>query len=910
MARRRITLPRPEQQRTPRLTTAALANAASILLTGLLFSGPVFAKEPTTWQEQEGIGPTRTWRDAVPGQLSETTSSVTVRGGPPGTDLPLGGTNEPTIAVNPTNPLNIASASLWELRVSTDGGISFRPGVASLVPPTYLPNGDPSLAFDSSGRLFWTYIGSLSDGLSGDPGMWDLFIAQCDPSTGAILPGYPVNITESAGVPGATHGRADKEWLTADSHATSPFADRLYVAWTRFPFSGFTSILTTYSTDQGQTWSAALELASGTNSAFKHDVHNTVAPNGDVYLAYHRQPTVPPAGFDGRIALFRSIDGGATYSQVASPFPAGTADMTFNRQDQINTIPGAKFWLQGSVQPWVMADPIAPGRLYVVANDDPDGNLASGDPADVFIAISTNSGASWGPPMRIDGGPGTTFQVMPTAAIDPVSGAITVHYYDNRGGAVNAGGDYLLDVRATVSTDGGVSFSGDFRINNASFDPDAGAPCRFGCAPPLFGVWASSPTDARAVGAGGSILRYDGTNWSSESSGTGATLYGVWGVGGGVLFAVGTGGTILRRDGGVWSPETSGTSAILGDAWGSSATDVFAVGVGGTILHYDGLGWTSQASGTSVTLYGVWGSAPNDVWAFGQAGTILHYDGNGWSQDTSGTTSHLTDAWGSGPSDVYAVGFEGTILHYDGSGWSRVVLDITETLKGVWGSASSDVFVGGSNGQILRYDGSNWIRENTPAGLVFGISGTSGSDVFAVDLNGSILHYDGVQWAQEIPTVSSAPTLRIGEYNGVAMGGGSSYAVWCGNRLDNQGFPVGQQVLFDSFASEVPVGVPPVLAAARSGTWLAQNRPNPFSAATEITYSVPERGASDFSRLSIYDSSGRLVRTLLEARPSAGPRSVTWDGTDQGGAPVAAGVYFYQLTCGRDSKTKRMVLLK
>src|SRR5262245_22160882 len=52
----------------------------------------------------------------------------------PGTDLPLEGTNEMVIAVNPVNPLNIAYASLWELRVTTDGGTTWQAPVVSKFP--------------------------------------------------------------------------------------------------------------------------------------------------------------------------------------------------------------------------------------------------------------------------------------------------------------------------------------------------------------------------------------------------------------------------------------------------------------------------------------------------------------------------------------------------------------------------------------------------------------------------------------------------------------------------------------------------------------------------------------------------------------------------------------------------------
>ena len=76
---------------------------------------------------------------------------------------------------------------------------------------------------------------------------------------------------------------------------------------------------------------------------------------------------------------------------------------------------------------------------------------------------------------------------------------------------------------------------------------------------------------------------------------TTSSISGVWGSSGTDVFAVGHGGTILHYDGTGWSSMSSGTSSTLKDVWGSSASDVFAVGAGrGTILHYDGSSWSFQ----------------------------------------------------------------------------------------------------------------------------------------------------------------------------------------------------------------------------------------------------------------------------------------------------------------------------
>jgi hypothetical protein len=88
---------------------------------------------------------------------------------------------------------------------------------------------------------------------------------------------------------------------------------------------------------------------------------------------------------------------------------------------------------------------------------------------------------------------------------------------------------------------------------------------------------------------------------------------------------------------------------------------------------------------------------------------------------------------------------------------------------------------------------------------------------------------------------------------------------------------------------------------------LAQNHPNPFNPQTTISFSIAQRGNV---RLNVYDVNGALVRTLANETRAAGAYDVTWDGRDDRGRAVASGVYFYKLTAGSFTQTRKMVLLK
>ncbi len=73
---------------------------------------------------------------------------------------------------------------------------------------------------------------------------------------------------------------------------------------------------------------------------------------------------------------------------------------------------------------------------------------------------------------------------------------------------------------------------------------------------------------------------------------------------------------------------------------------------------------------------------------------------------------------------------------------------------------------------------------------------------------------------------------------------------------------------------------------------LGQNAPNPFNPTTSIPFAIPRDG---YANLTIYDVSGRVVRTLVDRQVAAGTHAVTWDGTDAIGRNVASGVYLYRL---------------
>jgi hypothetical protein len=90
-------------------------------------------------------------------------------------------------------------------------------------------------------------------------------------------------------------------------------------------------------------------------------------------------------------------------------------------------------------------------------------------------------------------------------------------------------------------------------------------------------------------------------------------------------------------------------------------------------------------------------------------------------------------------------------------------------------------------------------------------------------------------------------------------------------------------------------------------TALLGNFPNPFNPSTTIQFSLKEKSPV---QLDIYNISGQKVRSLLNGTMPAGAHSIHWNGMDNSGKSVASGVYFFKMSSGKFTSTKKMILMK
>lgn len=86
------------------------------------------------------------------------------------------------------------------------------------------------------------------------------------------------------------------------------------------------------------------------------------------------------------------------------------------------------------------------------------------------------------------------------------------------------------------------------------------------------------------------------------------------------------------------------------------------------------------------------------------------------------------------------------------------------------------------------------------------------------------------------------------------------------------------------------------------GFKLFQNYPNPFNPVTKITYSIP---TAQYTLLKVYDALGKEVAVLINEKLNAGTYETEFDAS-----ALPSAVYFYKLTSGNYTETRKMFLLK
>lgn len=310
----------------------------------------------------------------------------------------------------------------------------------------------------------------------------------------------------------------------------------------------------------------------------------------------------------------------------------------------------------------------------------------------------------------------------------------------------------------------------------------------------LSAVWSLAPDDVWAVGPYGTILHYDGMNWSMVPSGTDSSLNALWGRAANDVWTVGEHGLALHWDGSKWSPVPTGLPGVnLSAIWGLAADDVWVAGDNrlARLSHLDGSGISEYSIDVKYFVTGLWGSSSTDVWAAtGGWDSVMrllwHWDGTSWKQydprwDPE-ACCHLTinAIWGTSASEITAVGtnydrdFGEFDLHWDGMKWNT---DGSFThIMGLWGSGPGDYWSleghdkYSSTGYAVLGKTSLEVDQQEPfyEGLR-GLHGSGTNDVWTVSYRP--FHWEGDKWS------AFGGGLRVSLRNGWAAESGDAWVI-------------------------------------------------------------------------------------------------------------------------------------
>jgi HYR domain len=305
-------------------------------------------------------------------------------------------------------------------------------------------NGDPATAIDRAGRF---YVGYITDG--GGQGV------SFSTDTGTTW----THVTVAADPPSALD-LLDKNHFAVDNVATSTFVGRAYSAWTEFIGGGANDndIVVSRSLDGGATWSAVVNVSNGI-AAGSHNqgVNLQTGPNGELYAAWAVYDAFPAN--ETAIGFNRSLDGGVTWtgeSRIITNIRGIRNTPLPNTTIRRNSFPTMAVDVSGGPRN---------GSLYVVWTNVGVPGVNTGD-ADVYLIRSTDGGATWSTPVRVNNDATTNSQWFPWVTSDRVTGDLHVVFYDRR----DDPGNSLTTTYVANSTDGGATWI-NTRVGDVQFTP-------------------------------------------------------------------------------------------------------------------------------------------------------------------------------------------------------------------------------------------------------------------------------------------------------------------------------------------------------------------------------------------------------------------------------------------------------
>ncbi len=338
--------------------------------------------------------------------------------------------NEPAIAIDPNNAnrivvgMNDYATRTWSCTVgstpcsalgdgysgtyySNDGGATWCctssdpsnlgtqiPGVERLTGGIYDAGGDPVVAFNAQGEVFFSGLGfdrtAPPSTVTVSKGTFD--------SSGTLTWGAPTFINPSTS-PSTLN---DKEWMAIDTSSSSPFEGRIYVTWTRFIMNAHTGryvqspIFEAFSSDDGATFSSPQLISAPV--LYSQGSRPVVGTDGTVYVFWDGSTRL--AAFDS-IWMVKSTDGGVSWSAPIQVSPLVDISPPANTAFRVNSFPAAAIAPDGTLYVAWSAEVLNSASGYNVDATCASASVYSFCHASAVWSKSTDGGNTWTTPMPI-----------------------------------------------------------------------------------------------------------------------------------------------------------------------------------------------------------------------------------------------------------------------------------------------------------------------------------------------------------------------------------------------------------------------------------------------------------------------------------------------------------------------------
>lgn len=296
-------------------------------------------------------------------------------------------------------------------------------------------SGDPAAVIDLNGRWF---VGFIDNG-------YGQTVAYSD-NQGATWSTKKV-------ANGSIFNMLDKNHLWVDVVPTSPYKNNLYDGW-----MVSSNISVSRSTTNGTSWSTPVNISSATTAgSHNQGVNFKCGPDGEVYAAWGVYDNWP--GDEKAIGFAKSLDGGATWQPAIRAINnlKGIRTTGVSQSMRVNSFPSMACDISNS--PYR-------GTIYVVWTNIGVPGVNIGPGSSVYLIKSTDKGATWSAPKRINSDSTAGKQhYLPWIACDQANGYISIVFYDNRNCSSSEAEAWMA-----YSTDGGETFT-DLKVSDVAFTP-------------------------------------------------------------------------------------------------------------------------------------------------------------------------------------------------------------------------------------------------------------------------------------------------------------------------------------------------------------------------------------------------------------------------------------------------------